>query len=480
MFTKTLPDGRVVTALPLTIPQQFMLGMSIQYGEGYLINNIGTGYYFKGETDFEALKSAVEKAIERCDTMRLRFIPDEQYKVLQYVEEKSDINIELLDLSDLTEAEAEKKLLSLTRGQVQLFMCELHKIWLVKLPKGYSGILFKIHHLAMDGYSVKIFLKDIMELYLHEKTGAPFPKPMRPYFPEAMRELAYINSPKHEKERQFWFDSLAKTSEPIFTDYLLDNRMKKQQELYPERRYCDIHSGSPEADVMLFDLTEEESNAFMAMCQENGLSVCAALSMGVRTALSVFNDNQEDVSFKMIINRRGTVGEKKSGGLRIATFPTRSIVSPDKTFREAVEIIAEDQNNIYANSSIGFLEMLTLRHKSMPETALMDSTYDSVGFSYQPFLAIPNVDEETEKSARGVWYNNGASMIPVYITARHRASDGGLQFCFEYRKTPDPKRDLQIFFKKVKITLLEGSKNPEIKVAEILEKAALTAEEKGV
>lgn len=478
MIPKTLPDGRTVNAFPLTIPQQFMLGVSIQYGKGFLINNIGSGYYFKGGMDFDVMKESIYEAIERCDTMRLRFMPDEQFKVLQYIEEKTGIEIGMLDYSELSKEEADAKLLEFTRGEVPMFFEELHKISLVKLCDGYNGIVMKIQHLAMDAYSVKIFLKDVMEIYLHKTKGTAYPKPMRPYYPEAMKELSYINSPKHEAERKFWYESLANTTEPVFTDYLLDNRMKKQREKYPDRRYCDIHSGSPAADLLQFSLTAEETDRFMNMCKERELSVCAAISMGIRTALSIFNDNEEDVSFKIIINRRGTIGEKKSGGLRINTFPTRSIVKADNTFAEAVGIIADDQNGIYANSSLGFMEMLGLRHKSMPETALADSTYDSVGFSYQPLLVIPNVDEETEKTARGVWYNNGASMIPVYITARHRANDGGLDFVFEYRTIPDPKRDLKIFFEKVKATLLMGAENPDVKVGEILEKAALTDEER--
>lgn len=478
MLTRTLPDGRNISAFPLTIPQQFMLGVSIQYGKGYLINNIGSGYYFKADMDFTLMKEAVLEAVARCDTMRLRFIPDEQYKVLQYVEEKTTLEIDTLDFSHLTQEEAEARLLELTRGDVPMFFCELHKIWLVKLPDGYNGILMKIQHLAMDAYSVKIFLNDIMEIYVHKVKGTAYPKPMRPYIPEVIKELSYINSPKHEAEKKFWYDSLATTTEPVFTDYLLDNRMKKQREKYPDRRYCDIHSGSPDAGLLLFSMTKEETDKFMNMCKERELSVCAGLSMGIRTALSVFNDNEEDVSFKIIINRRGTIGEKKSGGIRINTFPTRSIVSPDKTFTQAVEIISEDQNSIYANSSIGFMEMLALRHKSMPETALPDSTYDSVGFSYQPLMVVANIDEETAKTARGVWYNNGASMIPVYITARHRANDGGLEFVFEYRKEPYPVRDLKIFFEKLRLTLNMGAENPDITVGEILQKAALTDEER--
>lgn len=480
MIKKILPNGKEVTAIPLTIPQQFMLGVSIQYGKGYLINNIGSGYYFKADIDYELLKEAVYEAVARCDTMRLRFIPDEQYKVLQYVEEKTEMEISLLDYSLLTTEQAEEKLLEYTRGDVPMFFSELHSISLVKLPGGMGGIVMKIHHLAMDAYSVKIFLKDIMEIYLHKTKGTAYPKPMRPYLPEALKELAYINSPKHEAERKYWYESLANNPEPVFTDYLLDNRMKKQRKLYPERRYCDIHSGSPDAGLITFDLSAEETDKIMAVCKERDLSVCAALSMGIRTALSIFNDNEQDVSFKMIINRRGTIGEKKSGGIRIGTFPTRSIVSPDKTFTEAVDIIAENQAEIYLNSSLGFMEMLALRHKSMPETALPDSTYDSVGFSYQPLMIIPNIDEETAKTARGVWYNNGASMIPVYITARHRANDGGLQFVFEYRKTPDPVKDLHVFFGKVRLALLEGAENPDITVGEILEKGALTKEERNI
>ncbi len=478
MIQKTLPTGKTVNAFPLTIPQQFMLGVSIQYGKGFNVNNIGSGYYFKANMDFDVMKESIYEAISRCDTMRLRFMPDEQFKVLQYVEDKTGIEIGTLDFSDLSEEEADKKLLEQTRGDVPLFFEEIHRIWLVKLADGYNGILMKIHHLAMDAYSVKIFLKDIMEIYLSKTQGTAYPKPMRPYYPEAMKELAYINSEKHEKERQYWYSTLADNSEPVFTDYLLDNRMKKQREKYPERRYCDIHSGSPEAGLLKFSLTAEETDSIMAMCKKKELSVCAALSMGIRTALSVFNDNEQDVSFKMIINRRGTIGEKKSGGLRIGTFPTRSIVSPEDTFVTAVEKITDDQNKMYQHCSLGFMEMLALRHKSMPETALPDSTYDSVGFSYQPLMIIPNINDEIAKTAKGVWYNNGASMIPVYITARHRANDGGLDFVFEYRKEPYPVEDLKIFFNKIKIALLAGAENPDVKVGEILKKAELTESER--
>lgn len=478
LIEKTLPNGKTVTAFPLSTPQQFMYFMSLQYGAGSLINNIGAGYYFKDEMDFDLMRQSVYEAIARCDTMRLRFIPDEQYKVLQYVLDETELEVETLDLSDISLEEAHKRLKEIAHGPVPMFGCELHKIILVKLSEGYNGIFLKLQHLAMDAYSTKVFIIDCMELYLNKIVNRPYPKPMRPYIPTLLTEFAYLKSEQYALDKKYWYESLANSTEPIFTDYMLDSRLKKQRIEHPEHRFADIHSGSPEANVLIFDMTAQETEKVLKMCDEQSLSVCATLSMGVRTALSVFNDNEEDVSFKMIVNRRGTIAEKKSGGIRINFFPMRSIISPDKTFKQAVEIIEAVQNDMYRHCSLSFAEMLAERHKSMPKDAKADSTYDSVGFSYQPLLTVPNKNKEIEKTAQSYWYNNGASMIPLYLTVRHRASDNGFEFVFEYRKEPDPSYDLGILFKKLRQTLLLGVQNPEITVGEILQKAAVTAQER--
>ena len=473
MLERTLPTGEKVTAFPLATPQQFMLFMSMQYGADYPVNNIGSGYYWQGEMDFDLMKEAVEEAISRCDTMRLRFMPDEQYKVIQYITPKSEMQIETWDYSDMPLEKAHEKLLEFSHKQIPMFFCEIHTIKLMKLAEGYNGVFMKLHHLAMDAFSVKVFLRDVMELYLHKLKGTPYPKPMRPYIPALMKELAYLKSEQYAADKKYWEESLSKTSEPIFTDYMLESRLKAQRKEHPEHRFADIHSGSPAAKAKIFDMTEEETDALSKMCRENDLSLCAALSMGVRTALSVFNDNEEDVSFKMIVDRRGSLAEKKSGGIRINFFPMRSIIKPEMTFAEAVRDIMDVQNEIYSHCSLSFAEMLVERHKSMPADAKPDSTYDSMGFSYQPLMIIPNVDEKTARSAKGVWYNNGASMIPLYLTAKHRANDGGLAFIFEYRLTPNPEHDLDVFFEKMRVALNLGANNPDIKVSEILEKCAV-------
>lgn len=478
MIEKKLPDGKIVKAYPISNSQQMMYLMSLKYGSGYPVNNIGCGYYWKGEMDKAVMKASIYEAIRRCDTMRLRFVMGKKLQLHQYVTERSGILVEDWNFRDMTVDQAEEKLLAYSRSNIPMFNCEIHKIALIDFADGYKGIFMRIHHLAMDAYSVKMFINDIIEIYKHKTQGTPYPKPMREYIPVLEKELAYETSQQHEIDRQYWYDSLAKASEPIFTDFMLDNRLKAQQKKYPGRRFADIHSGLPDAATIKFSMSAEDSEKVMNLCKERELSIFSLISMGVRTGLSCFNDNQEDVSFKMIINRRGTIAEKKSGGLRINFLPMRSIIGPEEKFCDAVNKISAVQNEMYLHASLSFLETLKERHKSMSEDAKFDSTYDSFGLSYQPMMKMASIDEEMEKTTRSIWYNNGATMIPLYVTVHHRTVDGGLDFIFEYREEQQAEYDLTVLFSKIEKTLVIGAENPDITVGEVLKKIELTQEER--
>ncbi len=478
MIEKVLPNGQTVKAYPISNSQKMMFLMSLKYGSGYPVNNIGCGYYWQGELDVDIMKESIYEAIERCDTMRLRFTMEKKLNLHQYVTEKSELVVEEWDYSQLTYDQAEDILTKISRQKIPMYECELHRIAIVKFRDGYHGLFLKLQHLAMDAYSVKIFLNDIIEIYNSKTKGTAYPKPMRPYIPVLEKELEYQESEQHEIDKQYWYDSLAKSTEPIFTDFMIDNRLKHQQVKNPNKRYADIHSGLPDADIFKISMSKEDSDKIMNLCTERNLSIFAVLSMGVRTALSCFNDNQEDVSFKMIINRRGTIAEKKSGGLRINFLPMRSIVKPEETFVGAVQKISDIQNEMYQHASLSFLETLQERHKSMPKEAKFDSTYDSFGLSYQPLMKTAYIDEEMEKTATSIWYNNGATMIPLYVTIMHRKQDNGLDFCFEYRKEPESEYDLRILYTKINKALVMGAENPDITVGEILNEIALTDAER--
>lgn len=473
-----LKNGETVKAYPLTGSQNMMYLMSLKYGSGYPVNNIGCGYYWQGDYDKGEMKASIYEAIRRCDTMRLRFVMGKKLQLHQYVTEKSELLIDEWDYSDMTVEEAQDKLTAYSRSNTPMFNCEIHKIILIKFKDGYHGIFMRIHHLAMDAYSLKVFINDIIEIYKHRTQRTAYPKPMREYIPVLEKELEYETSEQCEADKQYWFDSLAKATEPIFTDFMLESRLKAQQIKKPEQRFADIHSGLPDADTIRFSMNADSSERLISLCNERNLSAFSLISMGVRTALSCFNDNQEDVSFKMIINRRGTIAEKKSGGLRINFLPMRSIIKPEMTFVDGVNVISQVQNEMYLHSKLSFLGMLKERHKSMSKDAKFDSTYDSFGLSYQPMMKMTAINDEMAKTVKSIWYNNGAIMIPLYVTVCHRAVDGGFDFIFEYRREQEAEYDLTVLYSKIEKALMSFAENPDITVGEILNNIAVTQEER--
>ena len=114
----------------------------------------------------------------------------------------------------------------------------------------------------------------------------------------------------------------------------------------------------------------------------------------------------------------------------------------------------------------------------MSEDAKFDSTYDSFGLSYQPYVKTVCIDEQMEKTVRSIWYNNGATMIPLYLTVSHRADDGGLEFNFEYRREQQAEYDLKVFYSKMERIFALATENPDITVGEILKQIEITEEER--
>ena len=59
MVEKVLPSGEKVKAYPITSSQKMMYLMSLKYGSGYPVNNIGYGFYWRGELDKAVMKEAI-------------------------------------------------------------------------------------------------------------------------------------------------------------------------------------------------------------------------------------------------------------------------------------------------------------------------------------------------------------------------------------------------------------------------------------
>lgn len=465
-----LSNGQIVDAYPLTQAQKFMFWAFNTYGKVPATLNIGTGEYWKGDFNVKLMKEAIAEAIERAACFRVRLIPDQQYGTLQYIVPKTEAVIEEVDHTGMTYDESYEIIKSWSTMGCNLFESPLNTIKIMHLPDGLNGLYVRLNHLTFDGYSTKVFLADIMGIYLNKKCGKPYPKPMMPYIDMIQKEFEYLDSDRCKEDEQFWLNYFKTESEPIFNDYLKDNRLKKERIEYnqPNRRYAQCFTQNTESRQLIYHISEEDTKAVLDSCEKNGISTVGALMFGLRTALSAFNDNEEDVSFKLMLARRSTLLEKKGGGNRWHMYSVRSIVDENKTYKEAIDIIEASRDLVYRHCNYDVLKWLYLKYSV--NNASLGQTYDSLTFSYHAPIELPYENEDVKRSSLGIWYNNNFSMQNLYLTIKHRTNDNGFDVVWEYKLDEEgAKEDVAVLHEKMFQAIMMATKNPDITVKEILD-----------
>ena len=481
MSTKTLPNGKTVEIYPLTQAQRFMFFAWRQFSDNTPFLFISSGYYWKDDFRADLLKEALEEAIARCDSLRVRYTlanVNGNMQVMQYVDEDAETPVEEVDLSGMPYEESYEVMKGWAKELQPVFDCDVNTIRIIRLADGLNGFFMRLNHLSFDGYASKAFIVDTMSIYLHKKCGTPYPKPMRPYVDAMMDEFKYLDSDQRKADRAYWMQVFSTMSEPIFNDYLIKgNRLKKAQAENPGQRWISLYSGDkPDTRTLTYELSKEESDEIMDRCKEKDLSLPCVLMLGLRTALSAFNENQPDVSFKFMINRRGSLLSKRAYGNRWHFYSLRTIIDPSLTFEQAVQAVEDAQASVFKHCNFDTLEMYQVKHIAMKQGAFTNAgtaSYDSMTFSYHAPQEVPCENDEVRATCLGVWYPTDFSAQNLYLTIKHRANDNGLEFIFDYRISEDSLEDLKVFYPKIVEAILAGVRNPQITMGEILEKIKL-------
>lgn len=461
-------NGVTLQCYPLTAAQRIH-NYSILYCPYHQLLNIGTGLYIQQDVDFAILKEAIYEAYQRFESMRLRFLQDQDGTVYQYLVPFEDRDIELRDFSRWKEEDAHNEMRKWTSVPFKRFHSPMNQIVMIKLPNGYNGIYFKADHMTMDSSSIIAFDRDILELYCAKRYGTDMPKPMQSYIKALERDLAYeANSPARQKDETYWIKDTMK-SEPIYTDFNGMGRLitQRRENNNPNQRSAVITSTSPEASISVYHLEKQPSDRLMRFCEENHVPMVCLLLMGLRTVLSKFNNNEKDVSIKSCVARRGTLLEKRSGGTRIHFFPLRTVMEPDMTFLEGLQMMQESQNRLFRHANFDPIEytMRRGRHWNNPPGA----SYESISLTYQPMTLRQDREKIPDIPYKSFWYTNGVAAQPLYLTVMHRVEDNGLDFNFEYKKDAVTDYEMEYLYYYLCRVLFRGIENSGRTIGEILD-----------
>lgn len=461
-------NGSVVQCYPLPAAQR-MHNYTVKYCPCHQVLNIGTGLYVQQEVDFDLLRQAIYKAYERFESMRLRFVEDENGEVYQYIVPTEDRDILLYDFSKWREEAAHDEMRKWTAEPFKRYNSPMNKVVMIKLPGGYNGIYLKADHMTMDSSSIIGFHRDVLELYCNMKYGTAAPKPMMSYLKQVEKDLEYENdSEAKRRDEEFWDNEIAK-SEPMYTDFTGQGRLitQRRETGDPNLRSAIITSNSLEAAISVYRLEKEPTERLMNFCKENNVPMTSLLLMGLRTVLSQFNGNEKDVSVKTNVSRRGTLSKKRCGGTRIHFFPLRTVLEPEQTFLDGVRTIQKEQNRIFRHADFDPIELTMKRSRYWKLRP--GASYESISLTYQPLSLQNDADKMPDIAYKSMWYTNGVAAQPLYLTIMHRPEDNGLNFNFEYKKDVVTEEEMEYLYYYICRVLFRGIEDKDRTIGEILE-----------
>jgi len=141
---------------------QRRLWVLCQFQEQSISYNIPSVFSLKGELNIAALNRAFHVLIERHESLRTSFITASGVPK-QRVHNKVDFKIECLDTG--SEVSAQKIARQHAEWVFDLSAAPLLNVKLLKLKDRRYILLFNIHHIINDGWSMDILVKELLALY---------------------------------------------------------------------------------------------------------------------------------------------------------------------------------------------------------------------------------------------------------------------------------------------------------------------------
>ncbi|MCC6488113.1 MAG: non-ribosomal peptide synthetase, partial [Candidatus Hydrogenedentes bacterium] len=160
-----LGEGRKVAAASFS---QRRLWFFDQLEPGRSTYNMQLAYRLHGVIDAAAAESALQALVERHETLRTGFASLDEQPV-QVVSMRASVQYTRIDLTSVREerrdAELQREVDAFAHAPFDLGGASLFRAALIQLDANEYAIVFVLHHIIADGWSLRIVLRDFARLY---------------------------------------------------------------------------------------------------------------------------------------------------------------------------------------------------------------------------------------------------------------------------------------------------------------------------
>ncbi len=299
--------------------------------------------HFKGGLDKSAFERALEKLIERNESLRTAFSADGKQLC---VFDKQPLDFYYKDLSEIPDAVAERIVQKYIKDDA-LFVFSLTdgpllKTGLFKINSNEYKFVLSTHHIICDGWSIGILLQELSTLYSSYTQNLPVQLPAAPLFSEyAFQHHKFIGGADYQTQEEFWLKNL-KHDTPVVTlptdfDRPLVRTYKSGRLDYP--------------------VDQEVISQLKKIGIENGCSLVITLTAAFELFLQRLT-GQDDLILGLPAADQSASGNLKLIGHCVNLLPLRSKPKPGHTFSEFLKERRAFMFDAYENQQVTFGSLL--------------------------------------------------------------------------------------------------------------------------
>ncbi|HEX3131752.1 MAG TPA: amino acid adenylation domain-containing protein, partial [Thermoanaerobaculia bacterium] len=156
------------------------------------------------------LEAALAEIVRRHEVLRTTFVPGPDGSPVQAVAPDRSLSFEVSDLSGLPAEDREAEALRLFRAEAarpfDLQTGPLMRTLLVDLGDGEPWLLLNLHHIASDGWSLGVLVRELGILYQAFAEGRPSPLPELPvqYGDYSLWQRRWLSGRELESQTDYW------------------------------------------------------------------------------------------------------------------------------------------------------------------------------------------------------------------------------------------------------------------------------------
>lgn len=333
----TKADRTQIKNLPLSFGQERLwftdrLEGSVQYHMPAVIR-------LRGDLDKEALSGALKTIVQRHEAVRSIYIEKDD-QVFQQVKDWKSWQLQVLDGNNLSgdEAALHKLKQDLIYEPFNLAKDYLFRATLIHLSHNEYILLVVMHHIASDGWSRTVLVKEIVELYsaLHEHRAAQLPQISLQYADYAVWQRNYLRGKVLEQKIDYWKKNLEGT---IPLQLPLD--------------YVRPSVWTSKGSVEISHINKEQAGKLLELSRKNHATLFMTLMSLIKVLLYRLS-GQHDICVGSPIAGRQQKELEGLIGFFVNTLALRSTVNGEQTFLELLRQVRNTTLNAYDNQDVPF------------------------------------------------------------------------------------------------------------------------------